>query len=233
MVLERLRMGQHLLVTGFGPFPGMMRNPSGDLARRIAASPRWRSLGIEARAVILTTSYAALEEELKPLLEAGDFDALLMIGVSGRAMRVHIEQRATNRANLLLADADGRRPSRLTLGRGPSHRPTPIQPATIQGLLRRRALPCAVSQNAGRYLCNAAYYAALGGGRPVLFLHIPNAPRATRRVSETGPRRRANLADAIGRAFVDIGIELLRDARQRRPHLRAAGAKVAASASHR
>ena len=32
---------KRLLVTGFGPFPGVMRNPSAEIARRVAASARW------------------------------------------------------------------------------------------------------------------------------------------------------------------------------------------------
>lgn len=213
-------MRHHLLITGFGPFPGMARNPSGEIARRIAASPRWRYLGVDTRAALLTTSYAALEDELEPLLQADDFDALLMIGVSGRAKRVHIERRAANRASLLFADANGERPTRLTLGPGRSHRRSVVETTTVCVILRRRALPSAVSQNAGRYLCNAAYHAALAVDRPVLFLHIPKTPRSGRRAAASAPRRRLAWADALGEAFVDVAIRLLRQARRRRADVR-------------
>jgi pyroglutamyl-peptidase len=98
----------------------------------------------------------------------------------------------------------------------------------ISVILRRRALPCAISQNAGRYLCNAAYFKALAVDRPVLFLHIPKPPRLSRRAAADSPRRRSAWSDAIANGFVDVAIALLRQARRQR--LRA---EVAASAPAR
>lgn len=224
-----MRIRKHLLVTGFGPFPGMPRNPSGQIARQVAASPRWRSLGIAARAVILTTSYAAIEDELEPLLRGGSFEALLMVGVSGRAKRVQIERRATNRASVLFDDESGVRPSRVTLGPGPGHRRSGVPALVISVILRRRALPCAISQNAGRYLCNAAYFRALAVDRPALFLHIPKAPPGGRRAAADSPRHRSAWSSAMADGFVDVAIALLRQARRRR----AEGTEVAASAPAR
>lgn len=216
-----------VLVTGFGPFPGVAHNPSAEVARRLAASPRWRRLGIEARAVILTTTYAALETELAPVLAAGEFEALLMIGVSGRAKRVHIERRAMNRANLLFPDAAGRRPGRLSLAAGPAHRRTLFAATSVAASLRRRGVPCVESQNAGRYLCNAAYFSALAVERPALFLHIPRWPRAAKRAApEAAPRRRPG-PERLAEAFADVAVALLRDPRLRRSGSRAEGAEVA------
>ena len=69
----------HLLVTGFGPFPTMPRNPAAALAAAVAASRRWRLHGITARALVLTTAYGTLAGELDPALAAGPA-AILMIG---------------------------------------------------------------------------------------------------------------------------------------------------------
>jgi len=226
-------MRERLLVTGFGPFPGMPRNPSGEIARRVADSPRWRRLGIDARAIVLTTSYAALEVELAPLLQAQDFDALLMIGVSRRAKRVHIERRAANRASVLFADAGGDRPLRLTLAPGPGHRRSRVQADAVSVMLRRRALPCAASQSAGRYLCNAAYFSALAVGRPVLFLHIPKPPRPTRRSASTVRRKRMTWPDQTIDGFVDVALALLRQARRDRARIGGPGREVAASVRDR
>src|SRR3954462_9383988 len=98
-----------LLVTGFGRFPGISVNPSAEIARRVAASPRWRRLGIEAEALVMPTAYAAIEAVLAPAL-AGGFDAVLMIGVAGRARQVRVERRAANRARLLSPDVEPRPP---------------------------------------------------------------------------------------------------------------------------
>ena len=63
-------MRPRLLVTGFGRFPGVSVNPSAEVARRVAASPRWRRLGIEAEALVMPTAYAAIEAVLAPALDA-------------------------------------------------------------------------------------------------------------------------------------------------------------------
>ena len=140
-------MKPRLLVTGFGRFPGVSVNPSAEVARRVATSPRWRRLGIEAEALVMPTAYAAIEAVLAPAL-AGGFDAVLMIGVAGRARHVRVERRAANRASLLSPDVERRRRTAPALEPGPSHRTS------------RAGLPCRLSQDAGRYLCNASYFAA-------------------------------------------------------------------------
>ena len=198
-----------LLVTGFGPFPGIARNPSAEIARRVAASPRWRRLGIEAQALILPTTYAALSEVLEPVLAGDAPDAVLMIGVAGRSRQVRIERRALNRASLLLPDAAGRRPGRLTIADGPPARRLVTSPARLETLLKQRGIACRVSQHAGRYLCNAAYYRALAAPCPVLFVHIPKPPRPSRR-HEGGPPERLPWAEGLAAALVDAALLTLR-----------------------
>jgi pyroglutamyl-peptidase len=201
MAAERPR----LLVTGFGPFPGIPHNPSAAIARRVAAAPRWRRLGVTARCLILPTTYAALGDHLEPALEAAD--AVLMIGVAGRATRVRIERRAVNRANLLLPDAAGRRPNAPALSGGASARVGHANAVAMRALLRRHAVPCGISQDAGRYLCNAAYYRALAAPVPVLFIHIPKPPRAARR--RFGGAMRLSSEERLTAALIDAAIRLL------------------------
>jgi pyroglutamyl-peptidase len=196
-----------LLVTGFGPFPGMARNPSAEIARRIAAAPRWRRLGVAAEALILPTTYAALADVLEPALAKAP-DAVLMIGVAGRSRAVRIERQARNRASLLLPDAAGRRPQRLALADGPAARRLGTSPARLRALLRRHGIACRVSHDAGRYICNAAYYRALAGPVPVLFVHIPKPPRAGRRRLHA-PRRRS-WTDALAAALIEAAALTLR-----------------------
>lgn len=204
-----------LLVTGFGPFPGIPRNPSADLARRIAASPRWRRLGVAAQSLILPTTYAALAEVLEPALSREAPDAVLMIGVAGRSRKVRIERRALNRASLL-PDAAGRRPNRLTLSEGPMARSLRISSVRVRAILQRHGVPCRISQDAGRYLCNAAYYRALTAPPPVLFIHIPKPPPARGR-SLTANRRRLPWTDALAAALIDVAVLTLRGERRAPP----------------
>jgi pyroglutamyl-peptidase len=208
-----------LLVTGFGPFPGVAINPSGKVAALVADSPRLRRLGIEAQALVLPTAYTALEGVLAPALAHG-FDAVLMIGVAGRAREIRVERRALNRASLLAPDAAGQRRTSLMLGPGPAHRLSAVAPSPVLDRLRRHRLPCRPSRDAGRYLCNASYFAALAEPVPVLFLHIPKPPlkRPLKR-SEGRPARpaRAGWHERLAAAFADVGIDLLAAARRRHP----------------
>jgi pyroglutamyl-peptidase len=205
-----------LLVTGFGPFPGITRNPSAETARRLAASPRLRALAIDADVLILPTTYAALDEVLAPALTRLSPDAVLMIGVAGRARRVRVEGRALNRASVLAPDARGRRPERLSFGNGPAARLARSDVGRIVQLLRRRGVACEPSRNAGRYLCNAAYYRALAAPMPVLFIHIPKARRAKRRGAPQAPRPLAWQAQ-LASALENVALDLLASARRDRP----------------
>jgi pyroglutamyl-peptidase len=203
-----------LLVTGFGPFPGIPANPSGEIARRVAGSPRWRLVGAQAQALVLPTAYSSVEDVLAPALRQGGFDAVLMIGVAGRAKRIRVERRAANRASILSPDASGKRGARLALGPGPEYRPAAASPARALRHLRRHGLPSGVSQDAGRYLCNACYFFALAEPVPALFLHIPKPPRRKPREKATRRKPRTNWQDRLAAAFVELAIDLLAGSRR-------------------
>jgi pyroglutamyl-peptidase len=206
-----------LLVTGFGPFPLMPRNPSAALARRVAASRHWGLAGIDATCRILTTAYATLPDELDPLLAAMP-DAVLLIGVAGRETRIRVERRGTSRRSMLFPDMAGATAAKPMAGRV-DQRWTRLAP--IKGLraLRGQDLPSRVSRDAGRYLCNASYFRALALPRPVLFIHIPKPPPASRR--RRGGLHRTGYDARLTEALVAIGRQLLlqsrtEQARQRR-----------------
>jgi pyroglutamyl-peptidase len=200
-----------LLVTGFGPFPGIAHNPSAEIARRVAASPRWRRHAVAAQALILPTTYAALDETLEPALRRETPDAVLMIGVAGRSARVRIEARAVNRANILLPDAAGQCPSRLTLLDGHCVRRSRGNPARLRTLVGQHRIACSISRDAGRYLCNAAYFRALATPLPVIFVYIPKAQAWGGHAS--GKKRRLSWQDRLTAALVDVGLQLLGSAR--------------------
>ena len=203
-----------LLVTGFGPFPGMRRNPSAAVARLVAADRRWRVLGVETKALVLPTTYATLEDELAPALLQG-FDAVLMIGVAGRSCRLRVERRAVNRTSILFPDASGCRSKSLGFGERIDARRTRASFPRALATLRSAGLPSRLSQDAGRYLCNAAYFRALAQPVPVLFVHIPKARRRDR------PRRPARPGSAVrlppmAAALARIAADLLRQTQQGR-----------------
>ncbi|GJE18318.1 pyroglutamyl-peptidase I family protein [Methylobacterium marchantiae] len=205
----------HLLVTGFGPFPGMPRNPSETLARQVGRIGRHGIAGFPLRTLILPTAYAAIPEMLKPAL-AERPAAVLMIGVAGRAKRVRVEARAVNRTSRLFPDASGRMPAKLRLDRdGPAQRRATIADRALVAL-RRHGVAAIPSANAGRYLCNASYFRALAETCPVLFLHIPPAKPGWRR--RIGPAlKQRDPSATLPRAVTGVGRLMLVAARRRNP----------------
>lgn len=188
----------------------MPRNPSAALARRVAADPRWRRLGVEAHGRVLTTSYVALLTELAPALAAAP-DAILMIGVAGRARAVAVEQLATGRRSLLFPDARGRSGQTLVSTAARRRSLAPAEPA--RRALEAWALPCRLSRDAGRYLCNAAYFQALAEPVPTLFVHIPKPPRPDRRAGARRRPRRLGWDERLAAGLVEVALALLRQGR--------------------
>ncbi len=68
---------------------------------------------------------------------------------------------------------------------GPAALPTTAPFADLLGAVRAKKLPAYLSGDAGRYLCNYAYWRALErarGGRPLVqFIHIPSIRFGSRR----------------------------------------------------
>lgn len=206
--------GRHLLITGFGPFPGMPRNPSAALARRVGALCRRRGLGDPVRVLVLRTAYAAIPASLEPAL-AQRPAAVLMIGVAARATRVRVEVRARNRTSRLLPDALGLAARDFALDRAsPAERRSPVA-AKALAQLRLRGLPAVRSHDAGRYLCNAAYFRALDEACPVLFLHIPPARKPARPRTANAPRHSPH-GEALAQIITEAARVLLLEAATRR-----------------
>jgi pyroglutamyl-peptidase len=207
-------MRPRLLVTGFGPFPTMPRNPSGGAAIRVATARRWALYGVEARPLVLTTAYSALDTELRPALAEGPA-AVLMIGVAGRTRPVRVERRATGRRSTLFPDVAGERGAGPGALRSAAARATRVAPVKPLLALRAQGLPARISRDAGRYLCNASYHQALALAAPVLFIHIPKPPSPTRPARLGALPRRAWNA-RLDAALTAIGLILMREARNAR-----------------
>ena len=157
-----------LLITGFGPFPGVPRNPTDGLARSLAADRRWRRLGVAATALVLPTAYCAIEGALLPALRDRAPHAVLMLGVAKRRRAVCLETRALNRVTRRLPDASGRLPASLAYRVGAPFVRRPQASIPVLAAAMRTAAPgCTrASRDAGRYLCNAAYFDALAERGP-------------------------------------------------------------------
>ncbi|MCA9488789.1 MAG: hypothetical protein KC621_02680 [Myxococcales bacterium] len=151
-----------VLVTGFGPFPGVPDNPSGRLARSVD--------GARIGDAIVTGIELPVHWDRGPdgaLHAARELDAALVVGLGvamGRA-GVQVERRAV-RVEVGRPDARGEVAARLE---GPQE-----VRATLDTTRLASALGARVSDDAGRYVCNAWLYRVTSGLRvPVGFVHIP------------------------------------------------------------
>jgi pyroglutamyl-peptidase len=177
-----------VLLIGFGPFPGAPHNPSAALAKALARRRRPALADTERTAHVLATVYAAADRDLSKLFAAKP-DVVLMFGLAARRRHLSIETRARNAVSVLFPDASGHRPLRAVIAGGePASRMGNAPFASLLGAARSRAVPARLSRDAGRYLCNYAYWNALQHakrGRPlVAFVHIPAVrvdPRPRRR----------------------------------------------------
>lgn len=166
-----------ILVIGFGPFPGAPFNPSAKIVEALARRRRPALAEIELTAHVLQTVYAAVDRDL-PKLFAAKHDVVLMFGLAGRRRALCIETRARNACSVLFPDAGGHRPSdSVIIRRVPSARKGNAPFAQLLSAARTSAVPSRLSRDAGRYLCNYAYWRALErvrSGRPlVAFVHVP------------------------------------------------------------
>src|SRR5208282_2891499 len=152
---------------------------------------------------VLATVYAAADRDLPRWLSAKP-DIVLMFGLAGRRRHLCIETRARNAVSVLFPDASGYRPQRGVIVRGgQAALPGTAPCAELLGAIRGHRVPARLSRDAGRYLCNYAYWRALErarGGRPLVqFVHIPPVrlePRLRRRNGVRGP----SLAALVGAA---------------------------------
>lgn len=166
-----------VVLAGFGPFPGAPFNPSAVLVEALARRRRPALAGIERTAHIFATAYAAVDRDL-PKLFAAKPDIVLIFGLAGRRHELCIEMRGRNAVSALFPDASGHRPQSGVIAEGePQSRRGNAPFARLLGAVRTSAVPARLSRDAGRYLCNYAYWRALaqtrGGGPLIQFIHIP------------------------------------------------------------
>jgi pyroglutamyl-peptidase len=164
-----------VLLTGFGPFPGVAENPSGWLAETLAVCASGGDWDLHAH--VLPTEWKAVAA-LAPLLhERLQPDLMIHFGVSPRAKGLRIERSAHNRA-ASRADASGRLPaSPAVSAHGIPRLDTRLPVGTLAAHLRGQGHAASASASCGLYLCNFLYYRSLewarAQGRDALFVHVP------------------------------------------------------------
>jgi len=169
-----------ILVTGFGPFPSVPVNATVRLVAEIGTAAPARFPNHRLVTEVLPTEWRAAPRRLTALLAEHAPSAAVHFGVSQSVTGFAIERLGHNACRLAL-DAAGAPPAADVLHvDGPAHRETRLPVAEIVRRLTALRLPVSVSEDAGRYLCNAVLYHSLAqaeAGKVAVagFVHIPAA----------------------------------------------------------
>ncbi len=166
-----------ILLTGFGPFPGVADNPSGALACHLANAIE--SADQSLTALLLPVDWQRTADALRSGLDYVRPDIVLMFGVSKKATGFRIERFAYNGIQPR-ADCEGFLPPRSRICIAHPYRLESALPAAkLARALKSAGHAATVSRSAGRYLCNLSYLHALGWASEaqptplVSFIHIP------------------------------------------------------------
>lgn len=165
-----------VLITGFGPFPGVEANASAGLVRRLACGRRTASLGeawLFQRVLPVAWRFAARlsrqhAQSLKP-------HVILHFGVSRLACSFQIERLGSSVCDDL-PDCRGERPNGQALPHKQKNATLDVE-HTVRSL-HRAGIAAELSASAGAYLCNHVLYNSLAmcelKSSPLTgFIHIP------------------------------------------------------------
>lgn len=182
---------QNILITGFGPFPGMARNVSGELTADLRQAAQVRltrhtpNTEFQFHHATLKTEWHAGPTRLRALL--ADLNPILVLhfGVSAQAEGFVLETRGENICRHTI-DAIGQTPiSPHLCPDSPDAFDATLPTAAILTALQGLNLPAAASNDAGAYLCNAVLFETLKAfanttppspRRCAGFIHLPPNP---------------------------------------------------------
>ena len=168
-----------ILLTGFGPFPGVDSNATAELIPELAAAARTRFPEHEVIGEVLPVEWNQAPQALKRLLGRAKAVLALHFGVAPEVTGFQIELVGRN-VRGPRQDATGQLPTCETVvATGPAILVSTLPAERIVARLTRGGFPCCTSNNAGNYLCNALMYHSLTAARarpaPFLsgFIHVP------------------------------------------------------------
>jgi pyroglutamyl-peptidase len=188
-----------ILVTGFEPFGGERVNASWEAAQKLEG---WRHGGAVATARVLPCAYDASVKALISAIETLRPDALLMTGQAARRGVVCVERFAHNLDDASAPDNDGVLRRALRISRSaPDWLEAAAPIRTIVRAINEAGISARMSKNAGAFVCNHLYFAALQYLRerksaiPAVFVHLPVTPEQT---PQGASERRLTPAEAAG-----------------------------------
>jgi pyroglutamyl-peptidase len=171
-----------ILLTGFEPFAGDVRNPSGMVA---AALDGVETGGGRVSAEVLPCVFGGAPGVLLRAIARVRPDVVVCLGLAGGRTGLTVERVAINVDDARIPDNAGRQPvDRPVAAGGPVGYWSTLPIKAIVEDLREAGFPAAVSQTAGTFVCNHVFYAlmhaAAAGVAPTVrragFVHLPWLP---------------------------------------------------------
>lgn len=190
-VVEEESRAPVVLVTAFEPFAGLETNTSWEVAKRLSGE---RVAGHEVVTVGLPVVWEEARAKLGRAVREHYPAAAISMGV-GWSGYVKVERVARNVRGRHKDNRGELPPASEVEPGGPPEIATRLPAARIAERLGEMGLPVQLSDSAGTYLCNEAFYALLratDSGTPAGFIHLPRAgpdraKRPTRGEREAGP----------------------------------------------
>lgn len=164
-----------ILLTGFEPFAGDPRNPSGEAVEEVA-----RVWDGPARLVtaVLPVAYDAAADALRALMAEHSPDIVIATGLAGGRAHVTPERVAINLRDARIPDASGAQPvDEPSIAGEPAAHFATLPVKAIAERIRDEGIPAVVSHTAGTFVCNHVMYVALDeaarSGARAGFVHVP------------------------------------------------------------
>lgn len=169
-----------ILVTGFQPFGKIAVNPSQCIIEHLQAQQR-----DDLVALVLPTEYKAAGDCIQQAILKIQPAAILSLGVAQSRTTISLERVAINLDDASIPDNAGVYASGEQIAEnGPAAYWSTLPLTAMHQALAARGIPVSMSNHAGTYICNHAFYVAQhtlaqsGSAIPCGFIHIPDIAKA-------------------------------------------------------
>ncbi len=170
-----------VLLTGFGPFPGVEKNASAELVKKLAEAAADRFEGHSFSAAVLPTEWEKGPVQLCALVDDVEPQLIILFGVSEKSSGMTLEMVARNLCGPKEDACGAVSAGGSILPGGPETIPASLPFDDIAKRLDELRVPYELSQDAGAYLCNALLYTCAVNycgededGTRVGFVHVPS-----------------------------------------------------------
>lgn len=168
-----------VLLTGFQPFAKINVNPSQLIVEHFQSQQR-----DDLIALVLPTEYTAAGERIRHTILDFQPAAVISLGVAQSRNTISLERVALNLDDASIADNAGVFASgELIASDGPAAYWSTLPLHAMREALEAVGIPVSLSNHAGTYICNHAFYVAQhtlacsGNLTPCGFIHVPDIAR--------------------------------------------------------